>query len=499
MLCRKRLWLDCHRPVETELNATRRNLAQVGVTLLELARSVFPKGTSIAGDSKSDAAAETRKQLEAGAPVLFDATFEADGVEVVCDILVRHKDGAIDLYEIKSGTKITQRYLNDLALQAHVVTASGFTLRAAFLLHQNPKFEHKEGADYPPMQLLRSADVTAKVKKQVPHVAARLAGFRKVCASETMPEQPMGTYCTSPTPCPHFDECGKTAPEKPAYELPELSRQQEAMFQAEGIREITEIDPKREGLTFVQRRTIESIRKGEPIIEDFVRDELRHCAFPMHFLSLAAIVDALPRFDGQRPWRRTPYAWAVNTLFEDGRVETATFTHVERSDPRFDVMTALGKRVEGGGTVVCWNAESIESLRALLEDLPSAKIAVRAIIGRALVDMMQLFDAGVFHPELRGHVDFAATVAALLGDGGGHDLPVKNEDELRELLEKAWTPRVRSTTRQKIGKQIEESLAWRSERMLALFRKFAEFEVEPARAGNKPAAGPAKALPKPEQ
>jgi hypothetical protein len=85
-----------------------------------------------------------------------------------------HKDKQIDLFEIKSGTKVKHRYVNDLALQAVVLERCGLKLRAAFLLHVNPQYAHKEGEDYPPMQLLRSADVTTKVQKQLDNVRRRL-------------------------------------------------------------------------------------------------------------------------------------------------------------------------------------------------------------------------------------------------------------------------------------------------------------------------------------
>jgi len=233
--CRKRLWIDCHRPVTVELTPSRQAMSDVGKQLLSLAQSVFPKGVQIEGKTPAKAAEATREQIESEAPVLFGATFEADGIVVTSDILVRHKDGAIDLYEIKSGTKIAQRYLNDLALQTHVLEACGHKLRAAFLLHQNPKYEHQEGADYPPMQLLRSADVTAKVRKQVPHLATRLTSFRTVCSAEEAPKQSMGRYCTQPSACPHISECEKSAAKQPAYELPELTREQEASLRRDGV------------------------------------------------------------------------------------------------------------------------------------------------------------------------------------------------------------------------------------------------------------------------
>ncbi|MCR9248165.1 MAG: DUF2779 domain-containing protein [bacterium] len=498
--CRKRLWLDFHRPAATELSPTRKALSATGARLLELARSAFPMGAAVEEETIAAAAERTRELIAEDKPVLFGATFQADGAEVVCDIVVRHKDGAVDVYEVKSGTKITQRYLNDLALQVHVLEASGLKLRAAFLLHQNSQYVHQEGADYPPMQLLRSADVTAKVQKQVPHVAARLASFRRQCESETPPDQAMGSFCTTPTPCPHFAECSKDGAEHPAYELPELTRQQEHALRADSLTELTAIDPARKGLTFSQRRTIESVKAGEVLIEEFVRDELRQSAFPIHFLALATVTDALPRFTGQRPWRQTPYAFAVNTLHEDGRVESTAMAHADRTDPRAAVMTALGRHVEVGGTIACWDADQIEDLRPLLEDLPDQKGPVRAVISRSLLDLMQLFDAGIFHPKLRGHRDLAATVAALLGDNSGKKLAITCEDDLRALLDKASAPRVRSTTKQKIATQIEDAMNWRSERLMALFCKFADVDARSAKgedtASKKP-SGPAKSLPPP--
>ena len=478
LLCKKRLYLDANAPADVELSASRRAMAEVGKQLVTIAQSVFPKGISIQGDSIEEAAAATARHLAEEAPVLFGATFLAEGIEVVADILVRHKDGDIDLYEVKSGTKVKQRYLIDLALQAHVVAAAGHELRAAFLLNLNPKYEHKEGTDFPPMQLLRSTDVTAKVAKQLPHLRARLDGLRAAASDASVLELPMGTYCIEPMRCQHYATCSKKAPKLPAYELPDLNREQELSLRKDGTLDITDVDPKRAGLTFAQRRMVEAIQGGKLIVEPFVREELRQCQYPLHFVAIAAMTEALPRFDGQRPWRRVPYAWAVHTLHEDGRVESASFAHCERSDPRHEFAISLGQRLGTSGTVLCWNSDRVNSLKSLLEDLPSTKGPIRAVISRAQADLMQLFEAGVFHPAIRNHRDLATTAEALLDDDSGTKAAMRNEDDLRALLEKAWTPRVRTATRAKIATQITAGLSWQSDRLLALFRKFAEVESE---------------------
>lgn len=494
--CHKRLWLDYHEPTAEPPLPSRQAMSEAGATLRTLARTAFPKGVLIAETDITKAAAETKSQLEAGVPVLFDAAFVADGVEARCDILVAHKDGAFDLFEIKSGTKIKHRYVNDLALQAHVAEKCGHQLRAAFLLHVNLKYVHKEGADYPPMQLLRSNDVTAKVKKQLLHVSRRLHQFRGVVADENVLQLPMGTFCTAPFPCPHLARCSQQAPKLPLRELPELTHAQEVELHKEGIEELTTIDPAREGLTFRQRRTLACLREGKAIVEPFARTELRQCTQPLHFLSLAAITDALPRFDEQRPWRQLPYAWAAVTVHADGRTERASFVHVDRDDPRPGFVTSLAKHLDCGGTILCWNDESLDGLRDLLEDLPAAKAQVRGITGRPHLDMMHLFEASVFHPELRDHHDLRQSVAALLEDNTGAELPVFGEEQLRQWLAKACAPRVRAATKEKLGAEILAGLTWSSERLFDLYRKFAEVEVKAPKA-KAPVKVSSKPLPKP--
>ncbi|MBL8748929.1 MAG: DUF2779 domain-containing protein [Planctomycetes bacterium] len=499
--CHKRLWLDFHQPVEDESGSSRKAMSVTGQQLLALARSVFPKGVQIEGATTAKAAEATAEQLAAGTPVLFGATFVAEGVETRCDILVRHKDGAIDLYEVKSGTKIKHRYVNDLAMQMLTAERCGHRVRAAFLLHLNPKYAHKEGADFPPMQLLRSADVTTKVKKQIGLVTRRLAQFRQVLDDESVLELPMGTFCTLPFPCPHIATCRKKAPALPLFELPELTRALELELHKEGIEDLNGLDPERPNLTFRQRRLLACVRQGTPIVETFVRDELGQAKKPLHFLALATVTEALPRFDGQRPWRQMPFAWAANTIHADGRLEAASFVHVDRTDPRPEFAATLGKHLDCGGTIVCWNDEALDELHALLEDLPTAKAAVRSITQRQTFDMMQLFEAGVFHPALRNHLDLRSSVAALLEDSSGNDLAVWGEDTLRDALAKATAPRVRSTTKDKVAADVKATVQWIADRLLQLFRKFGEGETpKAAPPAPKPSAaskGKPRPLPKP--
>ena len=481
--CHKRLWLDYHEPIPEPVSASRQEMSRVGDEMRELARTAFPMGVAIEGDGAATAAEKTAELLAKNTPVLFDATFVHNGLEAQCDILVVHhnqetNEKQVDLFEIKSGTKVKHRYVNDLALQAIVFEQCGLKLKSAYLLHINPKYSHVEGEPFPPMQLLRSADVTAKVEKQVPNVIRRLKHLRLAIENDSVLELPMGTFCKNPFPCPHSARCQKDAPQLPLHQLPELTRAQEIEMHKEGIEELTSVDGSREGLTFRQRRTLACMQQQERIVEPFVAEELLACERPLHFVAIASLTEPLPRFHLQRPWQLTPYAWAVKTVHEDGRVETTSWASVDRSDPRTQFVKTLARHIEIGGTMLCWRSEAIREMRTMLDSVPDGKTSVRALLGFEHVDMMQLLEAGVFDPKLLSYSDFRAVVAALLDDHSGDKLDALDANHRYEALQKARTPRVRAATRDKISAEIQEALSWQAHRLADLFEAFAPAGTE---------------------
>lgn len=470
--CHKRLWLETHEPVAEQVSDSRREMSRIGAELRGLARTAFPMGVAITQEELSAAAEETAAQLEAGAPVLFDAAFVGDGLEARCDILVVHKDRRVDLFEIKSGTKVKQRYVHDLALQANVLAASGLELQRAYLLHVNTKYTHRAGEDYPPMQLLRSSDVTTKVVKQQPNVARKLLAMQQVMGAKAAPALPMGTYCTTPFACPYGARCAESAPALPLTRLPELTRQLEAELHKEGVEDLSSIDAEREGLTFRQRRALQSHAQGKRLIESFLREELAESDYPLHFLAVAVVTDPLPIFEQQRPWQRTPFAWALRTQHPDGRIEEHTFAQVDRDDPRGAFVKSLSRQLEAGGTAVVWGEECLTELRPLLESLPDEKSSVRALLGVDHLDLRALLESTVFDPGLSSYQDIAVVAAKLLGDPSGEELEGLGADARFALVQKARTPRVRATTREKIAATVTDALRWQAEKLASLFAAF---------------------------
>ena len=79
-------------------------------------------------------------------PAIFEGTFENGGVLVRVDILQRRRDGRWRLLEVKSTTDLKEHHLDDVAIQARVVSRSGLDLAASCLMHVNRNYVFQGGS-----------------------------------------------------------------------------------------------------------------------------------------------------------------------------------------------------------------------------------------------------------------------------------------------------------------------------------------------------------------
>jgi hypothetical protein len=332
----------------------------------------------------------------------------------------------------------------------------------------------------------------------VPRVAETVRAFTRQLRDDSVLAMPTGTFCTSPFPCPHLPQCTAKEPQYPLRHLPDLVRTLEDELHEEGIADLMQLDPKRPGLTFRQRRTLVSLRENTLLVEPFVREELEQIEYPLHFLSLVGVTEALPRFEGERPWQTVPYAWAAETAHENGRIERTAFVFADRGDPRPEFVRSLAKLLERGGMIACWCSDMLGTLRHLLDALPAEKQAVRAILGRPHIDLRRLLESGLFHPRLVAGRSLATVGEVVLGSTDFAALPIRDHEAMFSALQKASAPRVRQSTKDKIAAEFKQWVEWEARMLRALYRQMAGQgpETPAAEPAQKPAPARRKQLPR---
>ena len=136
-----RLWYDTFAPTLAGApDEVAKAAFDTGREVGEAVRRRYPGGLRVGHDHRhlEQALEETRRLIASGAaPALFEAAFEHRGVLVRADVLERLPEGGWRLLEIKSGTRMKDPFLLDVALQLWVLRGAGLDVRDAAVLTLN--------------------------------------------------------------------------------------------------------------------------------------------------------------------------------------------------------------------------------------------------------------------------------------------------------------------------------------------------------------------------
>ena len=203
--CRKRLYLEVHRPELAEVSDETERLFSNGHLVGDIARSQQPGGKLISHtDDLRAALAETQALLKAEPEtVLFESAFHHGGVLVRADVLSPFR-GKAQLAEVKSSTRVKDYHYNDAAIQYWVVAGAGIPVSSISIRHINNEFVYPGKGDY--RGLFKTVNVTEDIIPLLEQVPLWITEFQKVLAGEA-PEISIGKQCTSPFACPFWTHC----------------------------------------------------------------------------------------------------------------------------------------------------------------------------------------------------------------------------------------------------------------------------------------------------
>src|SRR6202034_1759271 len=109
---------------------------------------LFPGGVLVSEEPWQHAEATTRTAAlmnDARVPAIFEAAFECDGVRIRVDVLERVNRGTWGLREVKGSSGLKDHYLDEIALQAHVLRGVGVKVSSIELLHINTAYVRGSG------------------------------------------------------------------------------------------------------------------------------------------------------------------------------------------------------------------------------------------------------------------------------------------------------------------------------------------------------------------
>ena len=407
--CHKLLWWKVHEPLATELQPDKVLLdrfdqgAQVGA----LAREEFAGGVLIdwAASSMEGRIAATREAMEGGAPAIFEATFEADGVRVKADVLLRESSPPSPvpshwrLIEVKMTSSQKDEHVPDAAVQLYVLERCGVRVSAVEIMHLNPDFRLSAlGGGSRLGGLFVRADITTEARALLPGIPAQIAA-QKVALGGALPDVAIGLHCSAPRDCPFMERCW---PQDPGHiaKLYNVGPKTADKYMSAGVHWIKDIPPKTK-LPKAAQRQITAMNTGEMIVEPTLGAALEAFSGRLGFLDFETIMRAVPVWDGMKPHEAAPAQFSYHEANGDGTYRHVAYLAEGPKDCRAELVGRMLEATKGADRVVMYSSYEKTQIRMLQKSVPRLA-AELVVLEQKLIDLLPVVRDNVYHPDFQG-------------------------------------------------------------------------------------------------
>ena len=453
--CLRRLWRLVHEPGDYA-EPPAGSPAAIGIDIGRHAHKLFPCGVLVTEEPSQHAEAATRTKTlmdNWDVPAIFEAAFTHNDIRVRVDVLERLPDGW-GLREVKSSTRVKDHYLNDAALQLHVLEGAGVTVHSIEVIHVNNTYLRGYGEVEWPAFFARS-DVGEQVRARQADLVAKLPALRYCLQEQAPPLIAPSGHCHSPYGCEFWADCTADKPSDWIAFMPRLKVERQQELEALGVQAISHIPPAFP-LTWKQTIIRDAIVSGKPYVATDLADRLRRFAVPACYLDFEAMMPPVPLYPGTWPYQTILFQWSLHAVDRDGVLHHREFLAAGADDPRRRFAeTLIAALDELPGPVLVYSAYEQTQLRALTAHFPDLAPAIEAIILR-LLDLLPVVRSAVYFPafafsnsiktvapalcpgfgydDLEGIADGMAAASAFLQLASGAHSSTEAEDQLRTAL-----------------------------------------------------------------
>ncbi|MEO6050580.1 MAG: DUF2779 domain-containing protein [Pyrinomonadaceae bacterium] len=364
----------------------------------------------------------------------FERAFQTTDLYARSDIAVTDKTtGEIDIYEIKSASKVKEEHYDDVAFQKMAAERSGFVVRNCYVITLNGEYV-RHGYNVPE-QLFTITDVTANIAERM-DVTDRQAD-EAIAYLAIVPVPSLVDYCAeNKLDCRFIKMHFPGLPEYTVFDIAFLKNDKRRELLSHGIVSIIDV-PDDFPLSEKQRKQVMAAKSGEITIEhEKIATVLDSFQYPLHFLDYETFAYAIPQFDGVRPFQQMCFQYSLHTLKEPGgEMEHFEFLSNGDDDPPRALAAHLKQSLSGGiGTVLVWY-EAFEKTRntEMAEMFPEYAEFFEEVNTKTY-DLMKIFaDKLYIHPEFKGRSSIKKVLPVLvpslsyqeLGISGGLEATIK--------------------------------------------------------------------------
>lgn len=402
--CPKMLWMDLHMREQFDESTMDEAILSTGNEVGDLAMGYYGDYVEVEFDGRDfdGMVARTQELLDAGTPVICEATFAYEGNLCMVDILRVEEDG-VHIVEVKSTAHPKDIHYHDMAYQTWILQQCGLAVKSVSLMHLNNQYVRNGELDLSQLFVVR--DCTVEVADMLYEVPFNVGAMQAVATQGAEPDLAVGQQCKSPYECGYRGWCWRNVPTPSVFDLSRIHMERALDLQAKGI--VTLPKALEAGLIKSLRQRVQAeceVRDVEEIVDGKkVSEFLGTLSFPLYFLDFETWQPAIPPFDGAWPYEQIPTQYSLHVLREpDGKLEHYEFLASEHGDPRRSVAEHLVADIPMD---ICTLAYNMGFEKGCLRDLAELNPDLAAHLTNIADNMRDLivpFQKGWYHNRSMG-------------------------------------------------------------------------------------------------
>ncbi len=415
--CPKLLWLSKYMPETVEADPANQAVLDRGSAVGDLAMGLFDEYVEVPFGDLGDMIRETERLLEAGTPVITEASFSLNGLFCSVDILLNRGGKRVSVVEVKSASHVSDINRHDASFQYYVLTGLGLEVEKISLCCLNPAYVRQGPLKLDKLFLL--TDVTADVRAMQDGVAERINMLRTYMEQVDEPQMEIGEQCFYPYACPCFGWCTKELPKPNIFDISGIQTRTKLANYRKGIVSFEDIEVKKALKSDRLIEVSQALRDLPPVIDrEAIRGFLDQLTYPLYFLDFESFMPAVPLYDGCRPYEQIVFQYSLHYIErEGGELQHREYLAQPGEDPRRGVAEQLCRDIPRDVCVLAYNMTfektRIKGLAALYPDLADHLMNIHDHI----VDLMVPFQKKHYYTRaMQGSYSIKYVLPALFPD-----------------------------------------------------------------------------------
>jgi hypothetical protein len=428
--CEKMLYLDKHRPeLREDSSVSKKAIFEQGTTIGLLAQDFFKGGYDASPEDYSrisKSLINTQKAIENGETIIYEATFEYNGLLSAIDILVKDNN-QWKAYEVKSSTSVSETYIIDAAVQYYTIVNSGLKLSDISIVLINSEYVRKGEINL--NEFFNIISVKNEVLNQQRTLPDKIDFLKKIIHKNEIPIKNIGIHCNEPYDCDFKVYCWKHIPEYSIFDISRLKLKKKFQLYNQGIITFDQLKNSEMKFSSSQKIQINSEVQNSSIIKkELIKNFTDSFNYPLYFLDFETILPAIPLFDNCKPFQQVVFQYSLHVQKEK-ESDLSHYEYLAPSDvdPREAFILNLIEDCGSNGDIIVYNISFERGrLNELISIYPKYKEQLNNIINRMKDLMIPFQKKWIYTPEMKGSYSIKYVLPALVSNLSYDKLAIKD-------------------------------------------------------------------------